>query len=437
MHDVANENDELRRAKEAQRAADWVLPAAIILLAPPTVVLLWMATVHFEGSLLAMSRDPARVAELWPWPSFYALAIIGGWVGLQTLLLLALPGGEMRGPPTPMGERPRYKTNGVLAFVVTHLLLLGASALGVISLSVVYERFGELLATASVLGIVLAAALFVKGTHAPSGADAGRRGHLVADFFRGVELHPRLGGVELKQLVNCRVAMMGWSAIVLSFVAAHRALHGTVSPAMAASAGVSMLYVLKFFVEERDYFASLDITHDRFGFYLVWGILAWLPGMYTLAPLFLVREPGGLSVAGAVIVFGLGLVAVALNRQADRQRHHVRSTGGDTHVWGRPPVLIRALYTTGDGVARESLLLASGWWGVARHFSYAPELAVAVLLTLPTGFSYLVPWIYPLYLAVLLVHRTMRDDARCREKYGTAWSEYCERVPWRIFPGIY
>lgn len=420
-----------------RRPADWLLPAVIMLTAPPAVVLLWMATVYFDGSLVVMLHELGRVARFWPWPSSSALAMIAAWVGLQTLLLVVLPGREVEGPPTPMGERPRYKQNGVLAFVATHAILLGLHALELISLSVVYDRFGELLATLSVVGIVLSAALFVKGTYAPTCADAAHRGHPITDFFRGVELHPRLGGIQLKQLVNCRVAMMGWSAIVLSFVVKHHALFGSVSPAMAASAAVSLSYVLKFFVEEPDYFRSLDITHDRFGFYLVWGILAWLPGMYTLAPSYLVAHQGALSMPGAVTVVGLGLLAVVLNRQADRQRHRVRATGGDTRIWGRPPALIRARYTTGDGVERESLLLASGFWGVARHFSYVPELAVAALLTLPTGLSHPVPWIYPLYLAVLLVHRTERDDARCRAKYGSAWSEYCERVPWRILPGIY
>jgi 7-dehydrocholesterol reductase len=128
---------------------------------------------------------------------------------------------------------------------------------------------------------------------------------------------------------------------------------------------------------------------------------------------------------------------LTLNWQADRQRHRVRASDGAAAVWGRPPVLIQAPYTTGDGVERKNLLLASGWWGVARHFSYSAELAVAVLWTVPAGFNHVMPWLYPIFLTILLVHRTKRDDARCREKYGGAWREYCRLVPWRILPGIY
>ncbi len=51
-------------------------------------------------------------------------------------------------------------------------------------------------------------------------------------------------------------------------------------------------------------------------------------------------------------------------------------------MWGRPPRFIEAEYEVVDGVTGErsrkkSLLLASGFWGVARHFQYFFELTAA------------------------------------------------------------
>lgn len=40
---------------------------------------------------------------------------------------------------------------------------------------------------------------------------------------------------------------------------------------------------------------------------------------------------------------------------------------GKTTVWGKEPLLVEARYTTEDSQERKHLLLASGWWGVARH----------------------------------------------------------------------
>ena len=79
----------------------------------------------------------------------------------------------------------------------------------------------------------------------------------------------------------------------------------------------------------------------------------------------------------------------------------------------------------------------SGWWSVARHFHYVPEILLALAWTLPSGFGNLLPYFYVIYLTILLVDRAGRDDLRCRQKYGTYWTEYCKRVPSKIIPGIY
>ncbi len=165
--------------------------------------------------------------------------------------------------------------------------------------------------------------------------------------------------------------------------------------------------------------------------------MAWVPAVYPLAAQYLVLRPHDLPWPIAAAIFVLGVAAVFINYDADAQRQRVRATNVNTRVWGRPPELIRASYVTADGVEHESLLLASGWWGVARHFHYLPEVMLALAWSLPAGFSHFLPYFYVIYLTILLVDRAARDDRRCRRKYGEAWNEYCQRVPWKIFPGIY
>jgi 7-dehydrocholesterol reductase len=414
----------------------WIAPLGLLLFAPPFTVLLWVAAAHFDGSLLAALSQPARALAVWPMPSLTALGLVAGFAALQLLLLRVLPGDVHFGPTTPMGNRPSYKLNGVPAFAATHALIALAAHAGLVSPTIVYDRFGEILVTLNIAALALCAWSFVKGIRSPSTTDAGRSGNVVWDFFWGVELHPRVLGVDLKQLVNCRIAMLGWSVIVLSFAAAQQQIHGELAPAMLVSVGLVFLYILRFFVGEHLYFATIDIIHDRFGFYIAWGILVWLPAVYTVAPLYLVTHahevPPALSIAAGVV----GLAALAVGTLADFQRHRVRETNGRAKVWGRAPVVIRAPYETADGRRHENLLLASGFWGVARHFHYAAEIALAIAWTVPSGASHLLPWIYPLFLTILLVHRSDRDDLRCRGKYGPAWEEYCRRVPWRIVPGV-
>ncbi len=49
------------------------------------------------------------------------------------------------------------------------------------------------------------------------------------------------------------------------------------------------------------------------------------------------------------------------------------------------PRKIVAKYTTGDGREKTSLLLTSGWWGLARHFHYLPEILAAFFWSMPAG----------------------------------------------------
>ncbi|HLT39590.1 MAG TPA: hypothetical protein VK034_25075, partial [Enhygromyxa sp.] len=346
----------------------------LLVLSPPFAVLLWVIVIHYDGSVLAVLDSPGGLLGNFPLPSWQAAAMLLGWLGFQLLLLRVLPGERHLGPVTPRGNRPEYRLNGVAAFVVTHVAWFAATGLGLFSGAAIYDRFGELLVTSSLLALVLCGWLYVKGLRFPSSSDAGGTGNFLWDFYWGTELHPRLLGVELKQLFNCRFAMMGWSVILLSYAAAQVEQYGHLSTSMMVCVGLQVVYVFKFFVWEGGYFNSLDIMHDRFGFYICWGVCAWLPSVYTLHGLYLVDHPHELGWLGAGLLFAVGLLAIRINYAADEQRQRVRATHGETKIWGRKPELIRATYVPADGKPRQNLLLVSGWWGVARHFHYLPEL---------------------------------------------------------------
>jgi 7-dehydrocholesterol reductase len=79
----------------------------------------------------------------------------------------------------------------------------------------------------------------------------------------------------------------------------------------------------------------------------------------------------------------------------------------------------------------------SGWWGVARHFHYVPEILGAVCWTLPALFTHFLPWFYVVFLTLLLLDRIYRDDTRCRAKYGKFWDAYCEKVPYSLIPFVF
>ena len=283
--------------------------------------------------------------------------------------------------------------------------------------------------------------LNIKGHVAPSSSDSGSGGSLIADFYWGMELYPRLfnGRLDLKTFTNCRCGMMGWAVLVVTFAAAQAdaRMHGSLTDSMAVCVALMLGYVIKFFVWETGYWSSMDIMHDRAGYMICWGCLTWVPAVYTSPAMWLVEHPFVMGTPRALALLLAGATAVWMNYDADRQRQYVRAADGNARLWGRPAAVIRASYVTAAGESKSSLLLASGWWGVARHFHYVPELLAALAWTLPCGVAEPLPYFYLVFLTALLVDRAHRDDKRCRSKYGAAWDEYCARVPYRMIPYIY
>jgi 7-dehydrocholesterol reductase len=423
-----------------ERFRTTIFPLFLMLVTPLVIGLVWITCTHYDGSIFAFLRGASLddVVRDWPRPSLVAAKIIGAFAVLEAVLLVVLPGKTHLGPVTPAGNRPRYKLNGIAAYVATHVILyVAAYHLHWFSPSIVYDNFGSILTTLTLFALAFCLFLYFKGSFFPSSTDAGRSGNFIWDYYWGVELHPSVLGYSLKQYTNCRVGMMGWSVAILAFLAKQHEATGHVSTSMWVSAAIQVAYIVKFFYWESGYFGSLDIMHDRFGYYICWGVLCWIPGVYTLVSFYLVTHPIELSAPYAAFCLLLGLGSIWANYDADAQRQRVRQTNGKCTVWGKEPDLILARYTTADGEERENLLLASGWWGLARHFHYIPEITLSLAWTLPAMFDHLLPYFYVVYLTILLLDRSGRDEIRCAKKYGSYWDHYRERVRSRIIPLLF
>jgi 7-dehydrocholesterol reductase len=231
--------------------------------------------------------------------------------------------------------------------------------------------------------------------------------------------------------------MIGWIAAEWCFAAKQYQTYGYISNSMLVSVGIQTIYILKFFLWEDGYFGSIDIMHDKLGYYIFWGIMAWVPALYTLIAFYLTSHPNNLPMWFAITAFVGGIVSIYLNWDADCQRMKVRRTNGDCLIWGKKPEVIEAHYETADGKKHKNLLLVSGWWGTSRHFHYIAELSTTFFWSLPALFVNILPWTYLIFLTILLVDRSGRDEHRCSRKYGTYWEEYKKKVPYKIVPFLY
>jgi 7-dehydrocholesterol reductase len=426
---------------------DWLRatlgPLFLILVCPPTVFAFWYTNVQLDGSfsllwnLMAQKGPLATLYEIWS-PYFFGTAtawtMIAVFAFVELAFMRVLPGKLFKGPITPAGNIPIYKANGVLAFALSVTLFCVASFyLELFSPTIIYDNFGGLLGALNIFSLFFCAFLLIKGYVAPSSTDVGGSGNTLFDFYWGMELYPRIFGWDIKMFTNCRFGMMGWSIAIISFAAKQSELYG-ISNSMLVAVTLQMLYITKFFIWETGYLGSLDIMHDRAGYYICWGCLVWILGVYTSPTMYLVNHPNELNSFTALAILTVGAASILINYWADRQRQKVRSRQGQCTIWGKAPVLTVANYTTSKGEKKQNLLLASGWWGIARHFHYLPEILGAFCWSVPALFNNFLPYFYVTFLTVLLIDRAFRDDKRCSTKYGADWQNYCSKVPYKIIP---
>jgi 7-dehydrocholesterol reductase len=435
----------------ASRHLTWLfqrvlVPLMLLVCCPIFAMVMWYTNASLDGSMQALFtffqvHGVATGLEIiWgPYlvgtPTAWAMIAVFG--GFELVLMKLLPGKVFRGPATASGHVPLYRDNGVAAYLVTCATFLGASyGLGLFSPTIIYDHFPGLIGALNVFSLLFCLFLYFKGRLAPSPGDHGTTGNFIFDYYWGTELYPRVAGWDLKQFTNCRFGMMAWPIILFSFAAKQHELFG-LTDAMVVAVLIQLVYLTKFYIWETGYLASLDIMHDRAGFYICWGCLVWVPSIYTSPTLFLVNHPVHLGGWLSAFILVSGAAAVLCNFWADRQRQKVRATQGQCTVWGKAPKLITAHFRTAQGEAKTSLLLTSGWWGIARHFHYVLEILGAFFWTAPALFTHALPYFYVVFLCILLTHRAIRDEERCSKKYGADWQTYCRAVPYKILPGLF
>ena len=107
-----------------------------------------------------------------------------------------------------------------------------------------------------------------------------------------MEWYPSIFGANGKQYINSRIGMTQWALINLFYIFyEYNKLYETnkinslylycKSSPVFLSGILQILYLLKFFIWELGYFHTIDVQHDRCGYAITWGCMAWVPSVYA------------------------------------------------------------------------------------------------------------------------------------------------------------
>jgi protein-S-isoprenylcysteine O-methyltransferase Ste14 len=401
---------------------------ALIVALPLIVYYLYFCLRFGGGRLFPAGVAPADLRAFFSdiAPTGRAFLTYGIWIGFQALLQGVVPGRRVYGRELEGGERLAYRMNGLASFLITLAVFWTLVLTGVVDPVAVFRGIGSLISAAMIFTYAFSVFLYLYGRLGAAGKAP--TDSPVHNFFMGYSLNPRIGGFDLKLFFEARPSLIGWIVLTFVYASVQFQTTGSVSTPMILVCLFQLAYVLDYFVHEEAILSTMDIVHDHFGFMLCFGDSVWVPFTYSVQAYYLITRVRSLP-GWAVVLFALLFTAgYLIFRITNLQKHRFRQDP-ERPIWGRKPEYI----PTRHG----SKLLVSGFWGWSRHFNYVGDILMAVAWSLPCLFGSLLPYFYPLYFTILLIHRERRDFRRCSSRYGGAWEEYCRRVRWRILPGLY
>jgi protein-S-isoprenylcysteine O-methyltransferase Ste14 len=364
-------------------------------------------------------------------PTGRAATIYGTWFVFQALLQKYAPGREVLGADLPDGSRLPYRMNGLFSLLVTFIGVAVLHWSGVFSIGELYEQFGALISVMTIFVFIFSIYLYWYGKQ--HGQARHLSGKFIHDFWMGTGHNPRVPpgreGLDLKIFCEARPGLILWVLINTSFAYVQYEKYGFVSTSMILVWLFQMFYIVDYFWNEEAILTTMDIKHENFGYMLAFGDLVWVPMTYSLQAHYLIDRVHWLPWWGAVLIIVINMLGLYIFRAVNLQKHKFRGDPEHAKIWGK-----KAEYLQTEQGGK---LLLSGFWGWSRHFNYVGDILMALSWSLPCLFGSALPYFYPIYFAILLIHRERRDHNFCSKKYGADWNRYCERVRYRIIPGIY
>jgi 7-dehydrocholesterol reductase len=372
------------------------------------------------------------------------------------------------------GFTPEYADNGFSYWVVS---LIGFTVVCYIFPSLyvyIYTNFINLCFHLNILGYIVCFVLYQKGFQDLTqfyidehyseeiqfkkvfGSDAFisyQTAQFIFRYYRGMKFHPKLFGIQVKQWINCRIGMMLWQILIIVFYMYSIHHRRDSNNTLMINVFLQTLYIGKFFYWEKGYFNTLDITLDRAGYYICWGCLFFVPTVYTSSTFTMATYPYNADNAVLMTLFIIGLAALCCNYYIDQQKFLFQqdkkkddSSKHKVDIFEHNGKKFNIIYNDKWKWLEEKVnerhthrLLLSNFWCIGRHINYTFEILLAFIWTgvaFLTSFDpvYYICFGYTLFLIILLVHRTGRDDRKCSYKYTDLWEAYKKIVPTNFLP---
>ncbi|XP_012345755.1 delta(14)-sterol reductase TM7SF2 isoform X2 [Apis florea] len=328
-------------------------------------------------------------------------------------------------------ERLQYRLNGFLCGILS-IIIFAACIYNEIKITdFILQNNIQFSIIGWILGIILSILLFIKGGRA-SIANLnihGSTNSMIYNFWQGREINPRIGPVDFK--INLfRTSMI--TIILINLSIAIKTIEETeiytlehLNVGALLGTLLQIIYAMDALFFESALLTTFEIMYEGTGYMLCTGYMMY-PFLPTLTTKYMLYHKTQLTYLFIfpIITFIIGYL---LYRISNLQKNKFR----------RNPLSPSLMHLETIPTIRGKKLIVSGLWGYIRHPNYLGDIIMWWSISCISLACDILPYYYAILCTGLLIHRAIRDNERCKIRYGLAWEQYISRVKYMIFYRIF
>ncbi|KAK5965678.1 DeHydroCholesterol Reductase [Trichostrongylus colubriformis] len=352
---------------------------------------------------------------------FLSLQLIFHWILPHDNVYLLSSTGDRKKP-----------VNGFSSCLLLCLLYVMGSGLGMYRNDVLYIHFESVIICMAIICVAVWLAMLINYRFGDY-----YNVTTVPEFCFGVELYPTVLDIDIKHFVRSRITLVLWPLFIISAVFHQRNVYGKVSQSLITSSMVQMAYIIRNQWTENLALNSVDYRRSNCGFYKLWSDMVMFPVLYCSSIAIIAHTQKSISSLSCCVLMITAFVSIYMTTVIDKQKYDFRRSKGLIKIRGVDPYFITAKYKTDTGDTSANLLLGSGYWATCRHPNYISEAVTFIVFSAFQGPYPIACHLTAIFVTGFLFIRLCNDESRCLIKYGQSWIQYCNKVPFRLIPGLY
>ncbi|KAF2630264.1 C-24(28) sterol reductase [Macroventuria anomochaeta] len=425
--------------------------AALMIGFPLLMWYMWIGATYYDGQFPMpdanqtwgeFARHMAHLVYEGAFPTAKAWTLYWTFFIFEALMYCYMPGVMSQGRPLRHegDKKLPYYCSAYTSWYATLVIAAAIHVTGIFPLYTLIDEFGSIMTVAILSGFLNSIIVYVQAVI--RGRTHRLTGYPIYDFFMGAELNPRIGILDFKMFYEVRIPWFILFLITASVAARQYETYGYVSAEVIFLMGAHFIYANTCAKAEQLIITSWDMYFEKLGFILTFWNMAGVPFTYCHCALYLANhEPSEYRwsrfalLAFSVVYLFMYWMWDSSNGQKNSFRQQERGQLIERKAFPHMPWTVirnpRVIETkAGDRI------MVDGWFAIIRKPNYVPDMFFSMSWGLITGFKSPFPWFYFVFFMVMIIHRAQRDIARCRRKYGEAWSQYEKEVPYLFIPYV-